>query len=216
MLAFGDFFNAQVATLGLNPSNREFLSRKKALLVGSKRRLESLQSLGLSDYGNATTIHHERLLDACIRYFQGSNSYSWFRRFDPILNQLGVSYQSGTACHLDLFQTATDPVWSGLKKSERDQYIQNEGWFFVQQLSSHSIDKLLLNGRSVVNAFTSLLGVSLLSSKHCGPGGESFEFFRGHVSLCGRTIDVRGWNINIQSSHVKGGAPVAAIGALCV
>lgn len=204
-----------MATLGLNPSRLEFLDRKGRLLTGQGSRLASLASLGIARLNVATTTHHKRILDSCICYFQKKPYWRWFGKFEPILSQLGASYVAGTACHLDLVQTATDPVWRGLSPMEKASYLQHEAWFLAEQLKQHSVRKLLLNGRGVVDAFVNHFNVGLSSAKHKGPKDQSFEFFRGTISLAGRTIDVRGWNINIQSSQIPGGAPVAAIGALC-
>lgn len=214
VLGFGDFFSAEIATIGLNPSKYEFLSRNGVLLSGAKLRLQTLPSLGLSAYTIATPAHHQAVLNSCLKYFHGNPYSSWFGRFNPILNICGVSYHSGTACHLDLVQTATDPVWSGLSKSDQARYIANDSWFLIQQLSNHNISKVLLNGRSVVDNFCRIFGLTLNKSSHHGPLGQPFDIFTGQLNLNGRIIEVCGWNINIQSSHIKGGAPTAAIAAV--
>ena len=46
--AFGDLLNSFVATLGLNPSNREFVDEEGNELEGAARRLHTLRSLSLS------------------------------------------------------------------------------------------------------------------------------------------------------------------------
>ncbi len=111
-------------------------------------------------------------------------------------------------------QTATDPVWSGLSKSIQAQYIANDSWFLIQQLSNHNIRKVLLNGRSVVDSFRAIFGLTLNKSSHRGPLGQPFDIFIGQLNLNGRIIEVCGWNINIQSSHIKGGAPTTSIAAV--
>lgn len=89
VLGFGNFLEACVATIGLNPSKREFLSPSGHLLVGAAARLESLTSLGLADLVDASTTEQQRILDACLAYFARDTSYHWFDRFTPILEQLG-------------------------------------------------------------------------------------------------------------------------------
>ncbi len=49
VLAFGDLFKAGIATVGLNPSRREFLDNHGRELDGPKRRFETLGSLGARD-----------------------------------------------------------------------------------------------------------------------------------------------------------------------
>lgn len=215
VLGFGDFLNARVATLGLNPSQQEFLSRNGNLLAPPLARLETLRTLELAELKDASSADYQKILDGCLSYFNGPNKYNWFARFEPILSALNVSYKSGTACHLDLFQTATKPVWSGLEKADRLHYIKAEGWFFIEQLATHHIDKILLNGRSVINAFVTQCSASLQSSIHTSSCGRNFEFFSGSVQIGKRHIEVRGWNLNIQSSHGVTSAMTQSIGALC-
>src|SRR6266699_3693586 len=54
---FGDLTRATVATLGLNPSNREFVDDAGRELDGPHRRLHTLKSLGLSRWSDVTASH---------------------------------------------------------------------------------------------------------------------------------------------------------------
>src|SRR5688572_4573519 len=49
VLCFGDLLSADVATVGLNPSDREYVDRMGALLTGASQRFETLDSLGAAD-----------------------------------------------------------------------------------------------------------------------------------------------------------------------
>ena len=49
VLFFGDIFTARVATVGLNPSDQEYLDSHGTELDGVKRRFETLASLGAGD-----------------------------------------------------------------------------------------------------------------------------------------------------------------------
>lgn len=46
VVAFGDPARAQIATLGINPSRREFTDEQGRMLTGAQRRLATLTSLG--------------------------------------------------------------------------------------------------------------------------------------------------------------------------
>ena len=48
--SFGDLSNASIATIGLNPSNLEFVDEKGKELDGSRRRFHTLNSLGSTRY----------------------------------------------------------------------------------------------------------------------------------------------------------------------
>jgi hypothetical protein len=48
----------------------------------------------------------------CATYFQRRPYRRWFDPLDRLLRTgAGVSYYDGSACHLDLVQWATDPIW---------------------------------------------------------------------------------------------------------
>jgi hypothetical protein len=51
VVSFGDPGSAGVATVSLNPSSREFLTKAGDWLPDAKRRLASLHSLGVKDPG---------------------------------------------------------------------------------------------------------------------------------------------------------------------
>jgi hypothetical protein len=201
VLGFGNFLTARVATLGLNPSKNEFLNRKGQLLTDRRARLVSLQSLGLATFSDASIANREAVLEGCLNYFNGRNVYGWFGRFRPILEALDASYAEGTACHLDLVQTATDPVWSGLTAAVQRHYLAHEAGFFQQQLAEHRIRMVLLNGRTVVETFVAQTGAQLHSSFQRSPCDRAYEFFQGKHRVAGNLIQVRGWNLNLQSSH---------------
>src|SRR5690348_10521062 len=67
--SFGDLFTARVATLGLNPSNREFVDEDGNELDGPLRRFHTLRSLGLTRWSDAQEQHKELILDSCREYF---------------------------------------------------------------------------------------------------------------------------------------------------
>src|SRR5690348_5636215 len=51
--SFGNLSTAKIATLGLNPSNREFVDKNGRELDGVHRRFHTLNSLGLSKWSDA-------------------------------------------------------------------------------------------------------------------------------------------------------------------
>lgn len=111
VVSFGDPATARAATLGKNPSRREFVDDAGVLLRGDRRRLATLESLGaaslevLSDELAATVVAD------CAMYFRRQPYRRWFDPLDLLLRDgVGARYYDGTACHLDLVQWATDPV----------------------------------------------------------------------------------------------------------
>src|SRR5688572_10318103 len=100
---FGNVRTAHVATLGLNPSNREFVDEKGIELDGAQRRFHTLRSLGLSAWKHARGEHMRMLVDSCLRYFVTNPYDGWFRRLENIIGTRASFYgATPTACHLDL------------------------------------------------------------------------------------------------------------------
>src|SRR3712207_6258313 len=55
--SFGDLSSSKVATLGLNPSNREFVDEAGNELEGPSRRFHTLTSLGLRSWSEVDARH---------------------------------------------------------------------------------------------------------------------------------------------------------------
>ena len=80
---------------------------------------EPLASLGVDDYGSIGQAEAAQIIDDSASYF-GRRPYKWFTPLDRILQDaLGVWYFNGTACHLDLVQWATKPLWGELDQVAR-------------------------------------------------------------------------------------------------
>src|SRR5438045_226057 len=82
VLFFGDLSNSRVATLGLNPSNREFVDEAGIELSGCVRRFHTLQSLGLSSWSQASAMHLELIINNYCDYFDANPYDVWFKRLD--------------------------------------------------------------------------------------------------------------------------------------
>ena len=66
--SFGDLSRAQVATLGLNPSNLEFVDEAGNELEGQSRRFHTLRSLGLESWAEADARHLQMIMDSCQQF----------------------------------------------------------------------------------------------------------------------------------------------------
>src|SRR6266700_2791620 len=83
--SFGDLSLARVATLGLNPSNREFVDDGGDELQGPNRRFHTLNSLGLRRWSEVNARHLLLILDSCRTYFLGNPYDRWFKRLDYVI-----------------------------------------------------------------------------------------------------------------------------------
>jgi hypothetical protein len=130
VVAFGDPLTATVATLGINPSWREFLADDGTLLHGRARRLSTLLSLSADSTASLRPDQVRTVIAECAAYFRPNrNPYRrWFDPLDNILRTaLGASYYDDTACHLDVVQWATRPTWNRLSKDAREALL-TEGY----------------------------------------------------------------------------------------
>lgn len=198
VLSFGNARFASTATLGLNPSRREFLDDNGAELTGSSRRLATLYSLGLEDLSRASEEAIRQVVEDCSAYFQRKPYQPWFDQLESVLRAAGASYYDLSACHLDLVQWATDPTWSRLPRSVREQLLVADGGFLLQQLRNEHIRLLLVNGMTPVRQLKRLASLTLVEQHPLSVC--SYQPTRLFVGNLFDRILVVGWSTNLQSS----------------
>lgn len=224
---FGDLAAARVATLGLNPSNREFVDEGGAALVGAERRFHTLDSLSLKAWEDANSRHIEQVLDACVSYFLGNPYDRWFRRLDTVVAATGSSFydQSMPACHLDLIPFATARKWTDLSHRQRAGLLSLSGDLLGQILQRSRLRVLILNGQTVVDTFQQATGVTLARTemsewalpRKSGSDVAGFAFQGTVECVAGyplaEEVLVLGFNHNLQSSYGVTTKVIAAIRA---
>lgn len=214
---FGDPTRARVATLGLNPSNLEFVDRAGSELSGRSRRFHSLGSLGLDSWSQATDLQCGLILAQCKDYFTQNPYDTWFRVLDRVLRLTPFSYYSKseenpTACHLDLVPYATKCKWSSLVPKERKALLKNGGQTLAKIIRASSVEVLILNGKTVVDNLELLADSALKSTcmsdwklpRKNGKGVSGYAY-TGQIDRIagiplGRSILILGYNHNLQSS----------------
>lgn len=149
VVSFGNFRIARVATLGINPSNREFEDQSKRLLVGKSQRLENLISLNAVSTKSLSDSQVFQVICACDLYFE-KNSYSWFTPLEKVIKPgLDVSYFDKTACHLDLVQWSTSSKWQVLSTNIKEKLLDDGKEHLQNQLNQAQISAVVVNGISV-------------------------------------------------------------------
>lgn len=208
---FGDVDRARVATVGINPSNREFVDAAGLELRGAGRRLSTLASLELPRWSQASGKNLSEIRRSCIRYFQTNPYRRWFDVLDRTLRAGQFSYYDGSACHLDLVALATRDKWAAIDSRTRQRLVDDGRPVLAQIIRDSSLTTLILNGRSVVTEFESFASVRLAAepiSSWTLPrknGGVNGYLFTGTISALGgidlgREVSVYGYNHNLQSS----------------
>jgi hypothetical protein len=197
VVAFGDPGSAEVATLGINPSRVEFVENG-ALLEGHRRRLSTLESLGASTLDALSYTQVATVVADCSTYFAHNPYRRWFDPLDALLRAAtGTSYYDGSACHLDLVQWATDPVWGAITDRAVRRALLDDGVSHLRtQLARGNVRLVLLNGRQVIDQVTAP-GLAELTQV------DLFDVGRLRCRLfTSDTGGLRwiGWSTNLQSS----------------
>lgn len=214
ILSFGNVTTARIATVGLNPSNREFVDKAGSELNGAERRFHSLGSLGLQNWKDVKQEHLSAILTLCYEYFDRNPYDGWFKKLDYIISGTKMSYYfpSSRACHLDLIPYATSCKWTELSSEQKGLLLKMSSDVLGMLLNDSSIELIILNGKTVVDNLERISNVTFkkeLMEKWTlprkGKPGILGYGYSGEISKLGgveikRKIKVLGYNHNIQSS----------------
>jgi hypothetical protein len=200
--AFGDPGHCRIATLGLNPSGQEFGRAIDGVfreLPESERRFETLTSLGVGAVTDPSVAG--RVVTTSDGYFRRRPYLRWFGALERVLTPLGASYglagAEAAACHLDLAQWATDPVWGDLEASAQTRLIEDGREFLQAQLRIAPIELLLINGAGALRTFNFATETALTTTMTVPTGRGQCRIYRGRVATGQLVI---GWSTNLQSS----------------
>lgn len=225
VLAFGDPVRSRVATLGINPSNREFVDNFGCELTCQDRRLQTLASLGLDSWSDADVTHLNLIISSYLDYF-GANPYNrWFQRLDGVVQGAHASFYDSEvpACHLDLVPYATSTKWALMPRRTQKRLIEMSADTLGLLIRDSAIECLILNGMSVITWFAHISNTRLKELDQPGwtlrrqgsadVPGRSYEGMAtsvGEIEL-NRPLNVLGFNHNLQSSFGVTNHAVAAI-----
>lgn len=224
---FGDLSSASVATVGINPSQQEFVDATGRLLVGHASRLPTLATLGLEGWAFADHHSLKEILRACGDYFRGNPYMRWFGVLERLLNLGRRSYygSSPSACHLDLVPFATQPTWGGLSKLTQAALVDSGARWLGLLVRDSPVQTLLLNGRAVVELVQTAADERFIPN--CEANWDLPRASGRHVRGCsyrarvqhiggvdlGKPVNILGWNHNLQSSFGVTGTAIDGIGA---
>lgn len=207
---FGNFLNSHVYTIGINPSHKEFLSSSGSLLKASEKRLEDLESLN-SEANEFRPILDEsqaiKVFEGCMRYFR-KNPYHWFNPLENAVNaSLNASYFKGNACHLDLVQWATDPIWSKILKEDATDatyLLESDLPFLLNQINwlkanNPDLKAFVLSGKTVIEALQDVFALEFIGSTQAIDKDSQYSLFIGDLD----GTPVYGTSMNISDSHTS-------------
>ena len=207
---FGDISRAKIATLGINPSNLEFVDDKNVELKTVSRRFNNLHSLNLNAWGEISDDNLTSIITDCTNYFNHNPYDRWFKKLDYLISGTSFSYYfpSVEACHLDLVPFATKSKWSSLPTSEQNLLLNKSTPILFYMLQNFQIDTLILNGQSVVSQLQKVTNCVLNKEyktqwnlKREGGNDVLGYSYQGTLERIDKSsIKILGFNHNIQSS----------------
>lgn len=190
---------ARVVSLGINPSIREFYSRNGKELDGDKRRFETVTSLGVGSMDEVTEAMVGRMHERCLAYFERNPYMDWFAPMELLVHGITrSSFFDGSAYHLDLVHTATDPLWGRLGKEARQALLIRDRPVVLEQLDNPSLEIIYLNGKTVCEQVSGFIPLSSRAAQFRGQGARR-RFYRGRH---GNAV-VIGCSSNVQEERLK-------------
>ena len=211
VLFFGDLLEAEVATVGLNPSDREYLSKGGLMLAGAAQRFATLDSVGATDRASLTDSQCEEAI-AWMRdyYAPGKPVYGWFNALTRVVDGFGASFRERTATHLDLVQESTSPVWGDLSKAEKTALLEEDLPFLEWELRAFPLRAVICTGKTVSVNVRQRLGVTVAEEGELA----RIKWWVGFADVEGREVGFAGWNYPLARATGLGAVGETELGQL--
>lgn len=182
---FGQYIDAKIVTVGINPSSNEFPT-------GKNRRLTHLSDVGLPvNYYqlslNSMSIDQAMTIEnSLINYFLNDPYCDWFDYAEMVLDiGFGASYKSNesqkSSCHLDIFPWVTTQ-FSRLDLPVQKEFYQENAGFIKTFLTQKIIANLVILGSSTFDLIQKQLDLKI-NVKNSMPGPFSSTFEKGFFEL---------------------------------
>jgi hypothetical protein len=153
-----------------------------------------LRSINAESYTDIDEAKAAKILEDCASYFE-RNPYRWFNVLDRILTEaLAVSYFRKTACHLDLVQWATDPIWKELGRDQQERLLEGDREFLRRQLTHEGYKVVIVNGATAMR-WAQAAGIVKWNETDRIEAPPTARFSVGN----GQGALFLGWSCNLQS-----------------
>lgn len=204
ILYFGDIMNSKIATVGLNPSDKEYYDSKGQ----SYDRFLNKQNLKINSWNEISNDEVLKIKMSFDFYFNNRPYKNWFNRLEDLLSEGEFSYYFpyNNTVHLDIIPVATKNKWGNLSLSERDFLIDHFGNYLEYLITESNIEICILNGQGVVDNFQKVFKQMLykehvmewdIITKNKVVKGNCYKAILNQQN---KKILILGFNHNIQSS----------------
>jgi len=203
---FGRIDTARVATVGLNPSWTEFVT-KELVWRNVGERLPLVMDAGVEKRSEITGAHAHQMAEARKNYFKPGERepHPWFNALQGVMNaaQMNCTYAAGTAVHLDVVACATWREWGKLDGTAKASLVTKCFSKFTETLKKLPLTaRLLLDGRTVFETVTTRCNGVVESTKVVGEN-PGLEVWRGKLSGEFGGREFLGWSnpVNRQNNQ---------------
>jgi hypothetical protein len=213
VLFFGDALSARVATIGLNPSKREYLAPNGEPLSDRKQRFATTMLLGAAAREELSDAQADQAIHIMRSYYDlGKPVFgSYFRHLTNLLDGMGASYRSRSATHLDLVQESTDPVWSSLSPDERSALLTRDLPFLTWQLENlPRLEAAICAGKTVSEQLRAQVHVEVRETGTM----KRIRWWLGTAHLTKRALPIGGWNYPLDRPTGLGTAGEIELGRM--
>ncbi len=203
---FGSVESAQVATVGLNPSWTEFVTKE---LVWRKpvERLPVVMDVAAEKRGEITFAQGQQIAEARRKYFTTNERkpHPWFKVLQGVMSaaRMKCDYATGTAVHLDLVACATWREWGKLDGEAKNTLINRCFPKFTDTMKQLPLEaRLLLDGRTVFETVMTRCAGVVESTKVVGEN-PGLEVWRGKLSPAFGSREFLAWSnpVNRQQNQ---------------
>ncbi len=203
---------AEIATVGLNPSDHEYLSKDGRMLTGAAQRFATLDSVGAADRSSLTDPQCDEAIERMRNYYEvGKPVYgSWFNALARVVDGFGASFRQRSAAHLDLVQESTSPVWGDLPLSQKTALLEQDLPFLTWELRTFPVRAVICTGKTVGVHVRRQLRVEVTEEGSLA----RIKWWVGHAEVEGRRVGIAGWNYPLARPTGLGAEGEARLGQL--
>jgi hypothetical protein len=214
VLFFGDLPAAEVASIGLNPSHQEYLTKGGTPLAGAAQRFATLDSLGAEDRARLTEAQCDEAVEWMRAYYdEGKPVYgSWFNALSRVIEGFGASFRGRSAAHLDLVQESTSPVWSELPAGEKEALLREDLRFLEWEIRAFPLSRVICTSKTVSVHLRRCFGVEMVEEGTLA----RIKWWVGRADVDGRQVGFAGWNYPLARATGLGAVGERELGELLV
>jgi hypothetical protein len=190
---FGNVEKAEIATLSLNPSNKEFEHNSVI------RRCVDRKQLRVSDSQKLTREQAESVYQSLLLYFKVNPYKAWFNPMNKLFLSNGYEYYNDKIVHLDISPWATFNKWNSLSREERESII--DASIIEKVIKMRGIKRLFINGKTAFNVFCTTLNIKAKKIQETSfnyitknSNNRSFIIYETEIFDC----KIIGWNLYIH------------------